>query len=70
MAEWIRDNLQSGGDADGCRQALISDAHGLGMGQHEFEEEVGDLDTYLAEWLRNPQSADLRGMEEQGTSDG
>lgn len=69
LEEWTRDNIPAPRAAAGLRDALLSDAHRLGIAQVEFEEEVGDLDAHLAKAARTGPGAAFRALGESGTSD-
>lgn len=72
LGEWIRDNLYDGNslrDAGAACEVLIVDAHGLGMGLAEFEEEVGDVEVYLAAALRDHVADRERAIRESGAND-
>lgn len=71
LEEWVRDNpFEIGPEGVGaCREALLRDAHSLGMGLAELEEEVGNLDAYLERAIRDRSAEQLRQMGESDTSD-
>lgn len=72
LTEWARDNLLSDmteQDAEHCRELLLADAHELGMGLGEFEEEVGNIDAYLARALRDHPNDRFREIGESGVAD-
>ena len=71
IAEWARDNLETGGFADGAaaREGLLADSHGLGMGLAEFEESVGPVDAFLQRAIDENWAERERRMRESGIAD-
>ena len=72
IAAWIRDNGLAGGsgrDGASAFAAMLGDAHKLGIGLAEFEEEVGDVPAYLAATMRADEATELRRLGESGATD-
>ncbi|WP_162806325.1 DUF768 domain-containing protein [Sphingosinicella terrae] len=71
LEEWVRDNHFEIGPKgiEDCREALLRDAHSLGIGLAEIEEEAGSLDAYLERAILDRSAEQLRRMGESGTSD-
>ena len=71
LGEWVRDNHHDvAADAgEACLEALLRDAHSLGMGLHEFEEEVGDVRAYLVAAMNDRSIEGLRRIGESGATD-
>jgi hypothetical protein len=71
LAAWVRDNVNDC-ESDGaaaCLDALLRDAHSLGIGLAEFEEEVGDVPAHLAAAMRSNRVEELRKVGESGATD-
>jgi hypothetical protein len=70
LQSWVRDNPhEAGNDGTAIVEALLADAHRLGMDRAEFDAAVGDLPAYLAEALKTRMSPEMREQLERGVSD-
>ena len=71
LAEWTRDNAYRIADNGGSARvdALMADAHSLGIGLGEFEEEVGDVRAHLAGAAPQDAAERYRALGEGGGSD-